>query len=149
MLSHKRTAGKIKRTYGFEPRKNDVVFETIIKVNFHGINGFTRKRIFIKSKNPKLQKFFKNYDYFKQYATTFEALSFFIEILLKHPGKVFVNSTFFENKFILESKIGKDSRKLEIKMFVINSFLKKDQINFKINKEEEILKELEKIKKVR
>lgn len=103
----------------------------------------------MKSKNPKLQKFFKNYDYFKQYATTFEALSFFIEILLKHPGKIFVNSTFFENKFILESKIGKDSRKLEIKMFVINSFLKKDQINFKINKEEEILKELEKIKKVR
>lgn len=145
-MINRRSGYKIKRTYGFDPRRNETIFETIITVKFRGINGFTRKKMFMRSENPKLQRFLKGYNYFKQYATTFEALSFFIEILFKHPGKIFVNSTYFKNKFILESKKKKRTEKLEIKMFIIDDFLGKEQINFKLNLEEEILKEIEKIK---
>ena len=140
---------KIRRTYGFDGDRDGYVFETIIKINFPGITGFDRKKMFIFSENPKLERFNRDYCYFKKYATTFEALSFFIEILLKYSGRVYIKSSFFTKNFILISKHIKKTDEILITMVIINGIFNRDLIKFKKNiKEEEMLEIIEKLKNV-
>ncbi|NCC70373.1 hypothetical protein EOM09_02220 [bacterium] len=145
----KGTAYKYRRVYNFEICEKGNLFETSIKIYFPNVNGFERKNIFFSSKNPKLQKFLRDYNYFKKYATTFEALSFFIEILLKYPGKIFVRSNFFNKNFILVSKYKNKAKKISTKLIIIDNFIKKRKISFKENTEKEILEEIEKLEKYR
>jgi len=87
---------------------------------------------------------------FKNDATTEEALSFFIGILLKWPGKIFITSNFFKKNFILVSEYTEKSRNLSVKMVVISNFIKKEVIYSKENTiEEEILSEIKKTLKIR
>jgi hypothetical protein len=106
--------------------------------------------MFIRSKNPILKKFSGSYASFKNYATTYEALSFFIEILFKCSRKVFVKSNFFDKKFILVSKYKEINEKSSIKLIIISGFIKKEVIYSKENTiEEEILSEIKKTLKIR
>jgi uncharacterized protein YyaL (SSP411 family) len=130
--------------------KNNSFSKTKIKVNFPGVNGFNRRKMFIRSKNPILKKFSGSYASFKNYATTYEALSFFIEILFKCSRKVFVKSNFFDKKFILVSKYKEINEKSSIKLIIISGFIKKEVIYSKENTiEEEILSEIKKTLKIR
>ena len=147
-MSYKESGLKIKKTYNFDIKEYGNSYETIIKVNFPKINGFNRQRLFMKSKNPKFKSFFGNYTSFKNNATTFEALSFFIEILFKHSGVIFVKSDFFDKKFILTSKYKKNTKKYLVKIIIISNFIKKEVIYFKENvTEDKIFDEIKKLKK--
>ncbi len=148
-MCSKGTAYNCRRIYYFDVCEKGNLFETNIKIHFPRINGFIRKSIFFSSGNPKLQKFLRDYNYFKKCATTFESLSFFIEILLKYPGKIFVKSNFFSKKFILISKYKGRTKEVSVKMIIIDDFIKRKPINFKENTEEEILREIEKLEKYR
>ncbi len=144
-MFYKGTAYKYTRTYDFDICENGNSFETNIKIHFPKVNGFRRKSIFFSSENSKLQKFLRDYNYFKKYATTFEALSFFIDILFKYPGKIFVKSNFFNRSFVLVSKYKGGTQEVLVKMIIIGDFIKKKPIIFKENTEEEILEEIKKL----